>query len=980
MNITGSNDITVLDFKVTYDLSAIPPVVKLENLSAGPHLTDCTWWYEVLTPSGSVIHRGSEGSPDQTGVWSPVTVSGTWPQPYGQIEFSAAAYKTTLFVKDSDGNIYSLAKEAFLCRPVGNTQSSNDNLGRAKAFAKMRCDTAQLYVEDKTDYTYKGVNPTTISRNYTLIAPQDPTGTIPAPFVVTGAANVLLPIHFNAEGYTMYMTTVMLYDLGDGNFVQIKYKEKSLFAIRCNIDLGPLLCDYQRLIDAAIKEGCVTINDIEAKDKLLIIGNYIALAHIGVTQPLLNVDVPELIEKIKYLGKFTCDCYTPGNGINGSSDSDVIINVEEVCGDIEVVSVTNVGNNWTIRLGDKSYVMVMDPDNNVAINAIFGFSEVIDTGACTKTFKLGISKAALDTYINILINTALSNYTSGCCPIFVNVYDKSTSPLSPPASCPASFFPARVYDYLGTTLIGLANTAEEMVGLLNGDATWNVKGTAFIVDNCHVGFFPATGVTAINNVLIDVVHVVNPCGEDNMKDYFIGYEACGESPFVSANDSVYVQVKYTLSGPRISIGWVSDYSDMVAKLNAEPSKPPSISYHELGNPSIVEVVDTDCAAGYQVQPLIITEVNEIVYGANHHTAGGTAPGMEVLDMHGAAYLGHVCGLPNNKIPWHVFQVGNTLYTIESDTGVLYVINVANPLYPIIVTTIALASVTGTEFTGLPKYGGTIFSHWDVYFPTDRDYNFDGFIYVMESTSGTIWKISHATNNAVAAFNDVLLIGACPRVIVNNKLYFSNDGNRATLTSQIAGVATGKILKLDLSNFASGGLSLFNCGAPAVHVYSISHGYLSGSTVCMAWVGSDGSVGLINPITDTLVGAVFSGVLGVVGGFTDITNSTLYMGKLYVSSFGNGTKVFNIDSPGDAIYNLEAPGSNQNHYNFLPSKGKCYGFLTYDANPAAVAVISIAPAAPGKLLGKVDLPAGDIYNVQPQIRVNIFDATNPNGLC
>lgn len=359
--ITTSPDITNLNFNVLYDISGGTPTIVLTNTSIGnpsgtTNLDNCNWWYVVTDPNGTYIHEGTVGAPDVTaGNWTTLTLpAGAWPTPfgvppYGQIVFSCSMpYRTTLYVQDSLGNIYSLTKATAICRPNGSTEKTRGNFGVAEAFAETKCNIAKIYATDKTNYTYQSRLGTATSSTWKLAYPMDAEGNDPDVITVTDRATVIFPVGYSAKGYQLNLSTFSTYDMGDGASIKIQYKFDKVFAVYCNVDLCQLVCEIDKLYKL-LPTKCGTVENTEVKDKLLRINTLLGQCFIGINQPLCGIDVPALIEEIKKIGGFTCNCGT-GGGINAIGVTDGDITIETVTSGAITASVTNVGNNYTINL------------------------------------------------------------------------------------------------------------------------------------------------------------------------------------------------------------------------------------------------------------------------------------------------------------------------------------------------------------------------------------------------------------------------------------------------------------------------------------------------------------------------------------------------------------------------------------------------------------------------------------------------------
>ncbi len=381
--ITTSPDITLLDFNVLYDISGGIPLITLTNQSVGnpsgdTNLDNCNWWYTITMPDGTYVHQGSEDNPDVTSNdWATLAIpSGSWPTPfgvppYGQIEFSCSVpYRTTLYVQDGDGNIFSLTKQTTICRPAGNTDRSLGNFGAANVAVTVKCDIAKIYANDTTNYTYQSRFGTFDANTWKLAYPMDAEGNIPAPFIVEDQGRIIAPVGYSALGYQLNLGTYATYDMGDGQYIKIQYKFNRVFPVYCNVDLCQLTCEIDKLYKL-LPSKCGTVENPEVKDKLLRINTLMGQVFIGINQPLCGVDVPALIEQIKKIGGFTCNCGVAG-GINAIGSTDGSINIElDLEGGIEG-SVTNTGDNYVIHLevpgATAGTLQVVTDNGNITTN------------------------------------------------------------------------------------------------------------------------------------------------------------------------------------------------------------------------------------------------------------------------------------------------------------------------------------------------------------------------------------------------------------------------------------------------------------------------------------------------------------------------------------------------------------------------------------------------------------------------------------
>lgn len=384
MNIT-SPDISVLDFKVTYNLSSITPQILVENISSGPDLASCKWWIEIKTPSGTFIHKGNASTPDLNGVWGSYTIPDIWPQPFGQIEWSSNPYSATLFVKDGPGTIFSFAKETLIIRPNGSSPKSNDNFGSGKLYATMRCNEGNLYVEDQTNFAWNGILGQVTNQRMILIYPMDPTGVIPSPVEVNKNTNVLFPVTYSASCYTISLSKTVRYESPNGTAVIIKYKFKKEFAVACDIDLCPLIDAHTKAISD--KDSCLSSATITEINSLLL------SAIVGILQPLCGIDVGSIVDKIKKLGGYNCNCSVT-SGINGSTPGNrFTLDIDSNCGDIHIDEAVVIGNIVKIRLSDKSYQFIIDPSSDLM--DAFSVTTAVGDSECDLIYRLRVDRSEL---------------------------------------------------------------------------------------------------------------------------------------------------------------------------------------------------------------------------------------------------------------------------------------------------------------------------------------------------------------------------------------------------------------------------------------------------------------------------------------------------------------------------------------------------------------------------------------------------------
>ena len=473
MIINGSPDITDLLINVTWDLSGTTPVTKLENLSTGANLAGVSWAFFTASPSQTPIHEGDINDPDVEGVWATFLLSNPWPRPFNNIEWGN--YTFYCVIKDSNGNVYtSTIQPAFICRPFGNTELSKNTFGIASSDVKVQCNNAAVFFQDTTYHEYKGISGTQISSVLRVIYPIDETLTIPDPFVAAQYSTALVPVTYSSNNYQFVQTTIYNYEVSPNTFIQIKYQTIQTFAVWCNVDLLPLVCEVNKLIDSIETGNCSDVN--EAQRKLNLITPKFLLVFMGILQPLTGIDVPVVIEEIKVIGGFECNCCGAPSGIIPTSATSVIAGynflVNKLGGDITNASdFTTNGNNITLNIGDVSYIVKVANNSPNDINS-FSFSSSLSSDGFTKTYSLVIDGTLLATEIlNIIKNdSSLVNLFNS----IVTINTGGSGNLIVDGKC--IFNTSNSCDYTwGFTFIPAAPTNAILTGVLVNGANLNLN-------------------------------------------------------------------------------------------------------------------------------------------------------------------------------------------------------------------------------------------------------------------------------------------------------------------------------------------------------------------------------------------------------------------------------------------------------------------------------------------------------------------------
>ena len=417
MIIPNSPDISQLLVNVIFDISNKYPIIYLQNLSTGQNLANVSYGFYITSPSQTVIHDGNVIQPDVSGIWQNFTfysanpdptlsppptnyIVAPWPRPFGQIEWSGAPYMLTVIAKDSNGNTWELPIEQDICRPAGNLPTALNTYGLGEVAITPDCNRGNLFFENFTNSSYKGLSGTQESSQLKVLYPDDETDTAPTPFIINNFATALVPITYDSQNYEYVYNSIFLYDFGGGSFVRIRYYRKRTFPVNCNIDLCPLVCEYVKLIEKAVTGNC---ENVAETNKLLIqINGKMNLALTAKMQPLCGIDLPALIDEIKALAGWDCDCCSPSgiqpfNSANlGDWNFQVISGGGDISGTVGVV-----GNNIQFTLYDKNYIFKICDDAPTS-----AFTVTPTTAGFTKTYCLNVNMVTLATD---LLNTVANN-------------------------------------------------------------------------------------------------------------------------------------------------------------------------------------------------------------------------------------------------------------------------------------------------------------------------------------------------------------------------------------------------------------------------------------------------------------------------------------------------------------------------------------------------------------------------------------------
>lgn len=515
--ISNSPDINFLSVRVTWDISNSVPKITLDNESTGPNLAGVSYAFVAASPTGTNIHDGDINSPDVTGIWTEFILADPWPRPFNQIEWSGAPYTFFVIAKDSNGNIYTCPTQlAFICRPNGNTKLSKNTYGLGTVYLQVDCAAANVYFQDTTNHTYKGLDGVIGSSVLRVVYPIDETYTIPAPFEINYFSTALVPITYSSDNYQYLSSSVYDYDFGDGVHIRIKYQSFNpkngspavTFPVLCNIDLCPLVCEIDKLTTSIETGNCADVES--AINKLLLINSKMNLIGIGIKEPLCGVDVPGLIEQVKAIGGFDCNCCNAATGIIPTTSSIIDgynFQIVTVCGDISG-TVNKTGNNIQFLLQDKKYVFKIceaSPPTTTAFTV-----ESTTTGDdCTKTYCLNIDgvQMAEDVLNNIKNNADLVNLFNSIVIVNPGNFDLIVDGgciFNSSSTCDYSFFLSNIPSITTFALLSSIKIGSVNVALSYAFNMTNLAGLQTYLNGLGYGTFSVVA-SGSNGVLITSV-------------------------------------------------------------------------------------------------------------------------------------------------------------------------------------------------------------------------------------------------------------------------------------------------------------------------------------------------------------------------------------------------------------------------------------------------------------------------------------------
>lgn len=397
MNVPSA-DISEFNILTVVDLSGATPNICLQANSVGPNEALVEYIYDITTPSGAIVWQGSFTSPDATG--NADIFCKNLPEFNRSIEWSGSDFIVVATMKDTGGLEFSQTIPIQICPPRGNNIAGT-NYGAIRIVPQVKCDSAQILLSDSSNYDYKGYVKTLVSKTWTLISPADPeSGVQPAPIDIIGGFNdVLYDITYNGA-YEARLVTIYSYAIALGQTLIIKYTSLNKntgvhlpVAVECNIDLCPLLCEYEEFL--AETEMLCGKNEVQYTNNqriLSLINSKILAVNM---RKSCGKPVGELIAEIKQISGFKCNCDCGNNGIVPRSliptaSASYVFQCVTSCGDVAGTFTNPSGNNILLTLNDKTYSIGLTP------NAItYGLSKSEAIVGCDKAITIDLNITTL---------------------------------------------------------------------------------------------------------------------------------------------------------------------------------------------------------------------------------------------------------------------------------------------------------------------------------------------------------------------------------------------------------------------------------------------------------------------------------------------------------------------------------------------------------------------------------------------------------
>lgn len=299
-------EIPEFEFEVDFNLIATP-FIKVISQSSGS-LAALKFIFKLYSPSGIAIHEGSFGSPDAVNAWVNFTFPESLPSAMGSVEWGK--YTIIGVVRNAGLQEATYTRTFTIVPPCGWKLGQNTNYGKGILAYTVRCDQGKVKVQDKSNYSYKGLAPVIDTLSLSFAPPPDSTGVTPAPTVVTGFSATTFTIPYNGKYFHSFLDTTTHYNIGGNVVVFIKYKDQKDFPVLCNVDLCGIACEVRNF---ERKVACGS--NSSDREKLIRINTLLNLTILAKLQPGCEMDIDSILRDIIEIGNFDCKCFD--NGTDG---------------------------------------------------------------------------------------------------------------------------------------------------------------------------------------------------------------------------------------------------------------------------------------------------------------------------------------------------------------------------------------------------------------------------------------------------------------------------------------------------------------------------------------------------------------------------------------------------------------------------------------------------------------------------------------
>lgn len=735
--VVPSADISEFNILTQFDISLSTPQICLQADSVGVNEALVNYIYKITSPSDVLLHEGSFISPDATGNSAIFCVD---LNPFnGSIEWSGGDYVIIATMQDTALNEWSQTILVSVCPPRGNPIPGLW-YGQSNLSPEVKCESAEILFLDTTNYDYKGLTKTLVSKTMTLIFPADPdTGIQPSPVVVTGLSAAAFAITYNGM-YEGRLVTIYDYDAGSGITIRIKYTtlQKKTgthkpIAVECQTDLCPFLCEFAALIDET--EALCGVNDVQYVENqrlISLINSKIALVLI---RQKCGQPVGDLITEIINLGNFKCNCDCGNNGITSrgiipTASPTYVFNTVNSCGDIVGTFSNPSGNNIVLTLADKKYVFAIDPSMRAT-----GFSMTNAVVGCQKTYTLFVDQDALITKLldtidnNVTLKAAFCAIVAQCDPNnpFAGVDMLCISPtLNNQCDYYAQLVAGQAFPsdkFVGIVVNGLlysppveyVYTNATQINLWLATLPFGFAGTEYVNSSGTIDFTALTNLNSITRLRFK-----RGFGPPMPYDVYVSVSNCASTPGTTDKMQALVtfvcQIYTALFGPspvlyKVKVGsdadTTPDYIDQKVQSD-DSSVQISVIGEKVNFRTIQKVTAGDNCAGYLVDKIIsnyfdIDVIQNTIYAYNYvitSTVYGAGKNIFSININGTNYPLNILSTDLAAIEAAINAIGLGTFTATSPAANLVITSVGNRYVVASAVMVTLAGPTYATFNAV----------------------------------------------------------------------------------------------------------------------------------------------------------------------------------------------------------------------------------------------------------------------------------------